>query len=282
MDPSEETALEEIDRALQHWRQGDCVLGEQWFVSRVEPERPLTIEASAAAEEGLENAEAEVRGFMVATQTCDLVRGCARRPYVEVCPLVEVEDAILTEIRRGKRPNYAFVPGLVGDRLVADLDRTMTVEKAVVARWERVPGCSEDDEVRRLALALARKRARVAFPDDFVALASNLAKRMSSKHDKNSEEGEALRSLREIRVRAAPSWDAEAVHIMFWFIRDDDGATPEASWPGHLKSWLDKVPAAGRFTEVEGAVLTLDDLTARDYVDSDPLDLDHLSTREQA
>jgi hypothetical protein len=28
---------------------------------------------------------------------------------------------------------------------------------------------------------------------------------------------------------------------------------------------------------VEGAVVTLDDMTARDYVESDPLDLDHLS-----
>ena len=28
-----------------------------------------------------------------------------------------------------------------------------------------------------------------------------------------------------------------------------------------------------------GGVMTLDDLTARDYVESDPLDLDHLSSR---
>jgi hypothetical protein len=30
---------------------------------------------------------------------------------------------------------------------------------------------------------------------------------------------------------------------------------------------------------VNGVVMTLDDLTARDYVESDPLDLDHLSSR---
>ena len=35
-----------------------------------------------------------------------------------------------------------------------------------------------------------------------------------------------------------------------------------------------------RFVRVDGVVLTLDDLTARDFVESDPLDLDHLSTRE--
>jgi hypothetical protein len=43
---------------------------------------------------------------------------------------------------------------------------------------------------------------------------------------------------------------------------------------------LKRVPATGRFTEVDGAVLTLDDLTAREYVESDPLDVDHLSSTE--
>jgi hypothetical protein len=42
------------------------------------------------------------------------------------------------------------------------------------------------------------------------------------------------------------------------------------------ESWF--VPAAGRFTSVEGQIVTLQEMTAEDYVDSDPLDLDHLST----
>jgi hypothetical protein len=37
------------------------------------------------------------------------------------------------------------------------------------------------------------------------------------------------------------------------------------------------VPPSERFTLVEGAIVGLDDLTARDYVESDPLDLDRLS-----
>ena len=40
------------------------------------------------------------------------------------------------------------------------------------------------------------------------------------------------------------------------------------------------LPQSGRFVRVDGLVQTLDDLTARDYVESDPLDLDHLSTRQ--
>lgn len=94
------------------------------------------------------------------TQTCDLVRRCADRPFVEVSPLVEVDDRVLREVERGRRPNYGFIPGVAPRRLVADLDRVMTVEKAVVAAWARVEGSRTDDDARRLSLALARKRAR--------------------------------------------------------------------------------------------------------------------------
>jgi len=198
------------------------------------------------------------------------------------CPLVEVDKDKLHEIERGRRPNYACLPGVANRYLVADLDRVMTVEKPVVAQWERVAGCLHDNDSRRLSLALSRKRARIAFPDDFVAFATPLLNRMSTKHDKENDEGRALRALREIRVRAAPSWDADTVQFMFWFIRDEDQPTFEKqTWDVFLKAWLERIPAAGRFAEIDGAVLTLDDLTARDYVESDPLDLDHLSSREK-
>lgn len=47
-------------------------------------------------------------------------------------------------------------------------------------------------------------------------------------------------------------------------------------------SWLKLVPAAGRFEPVYGAAATSRDVTAEDYVDSDPLDLDHVSTTPPA
>jgi len=271
----------QVDQQLEGWRQGDCVVGEQWFLFRTDVARPLTDDGAAAAGEGVENAEAEAAGFAVVTQTCDLVRRCGARPFVEVCPLVEVDASVLREVERGRRPNYAFIPGVAGQRLVADLDRVMTVEKSVVAGWERAPGCLDDGDTRRLSLALARKRARTAFPDEFVAFASPLMKRMLSKHDKGSDEGRALRALREIRVRAAPSWGADEVELMFWFIRDEDEPTFEKQgWDHYLDAWLERVSSTDRFIDVVGVVTTLDDMTARDYVESDPLDLDHLSSRE--
>ncbi len=47
----------------------------------------------------------------------------------------------------------------------------------------------------------------------------------------------------------------------------------------HLESWLNLVTRGGRFRFVEGVVTELRDMTAAEYVGSDPLDLDHLSGR---
>lgn len=270
--------VQEVDAALKEWRQGDFVLGEQGFVYRIDPERPLTEESLDAGAEGADLAESEVRGFVVVTQTCDIVRSCSRRPFVEVVPLMEVDEQRLNEIQRGRRPQYAFIPGVTEHSLVADLDRVMTIEKAVVAKWERRPGCQNDQEVRAIGQALARKRARFAFPDDFNQFVEKLSKHLDKKHNKESSEGEALRALRQIRVRAAPSWNDSEIEVMFWFIRHEEQVQFQGTgWDKLLQQWLNLIPASGRFQSVEGQVVTLEDITAKDYVESDPLDLDHLS-----
>ena len=75
-----------------------------------------------------------------------------------------------------------------------------------------------------------------------------------------------------------PLGSAEEIRIMFWFIHDDGSPLFEGKgWNTYREQWLRRVPTAGRFHSIDGAVQTLDDLTAREYVESDPLDLDHLS-----
>lgn len=267
-----------IDAALREWRQGDLALEEFWFVHVGDGAAPLTA-AAAEASGGAQALTTEVLGLVVLTQTCDIVRSCVTRPYVEVAPLVRVSEDDLRQVKRGRRPAHATLPALEKDLLVADLDRVMTVEKSMVASWRRTPGFTRDADGRAFAQALARKRVRFAFPDDFTLLAKKLQARLGDKHDKNTDEGRGLRALREIRVCASPSWDAPSTEIFFWFIRDDADATFEGkSWADLLKDWLKLVPATGRFTSLDGQVATLQEMTAQDYVDSDPLDLDHLST----
>lgn len=274
-------SLSAVTEALESWRQGDCFVGKSWFAFRLELLLPVTPAAKVAAADELTLAETREEGFVVLTQTCDVVRDCAQRPFIEVAPLVAVAEQQLLEIQRGYRPQYAYIPGVAALHLVADLDRVMTLEKGVVARWERTPGCQKDEEARAFAYAVSRKRARIAFPDDFVEVASLLSSRIKKKHDKRSPEGEALRALHEIRVRAAPSWEADTVELMFYFIRDIDVVMFEGHvWSERLQEWLKLIEPTGRYTEVDGLVITYEDLTAKDYLESDRLDLDHLSRRD--
>ena len=280
MDWLDEARQARVDEALGPWRQGDCVLGNHRFLFRLDTQAPLTEPAAVAAAGHADTAEADVRGFTVVTQTCDIVRGCRDRPFVQVSPLVEVDSLTLHGIERGRRPRYAFVPALAAENLVADLDRVMTMEKAVIAGWTRVEGVRHESDARRFRFALTRNRARAAFPDDFVRLIAELTRRILAKHDAQSDEGRALRALREIRIRAEPSWSAEEIQVMFWFIRDENSPSFQGrSWDSYREQWLRRVPTAGRFNSIDGTVQTLDDLTAREYVESDALDFDHLSVR---
>jgi hypothetical protein len=278
-DSEQDPQITSIDKALASWRQGDCTLGEHWFAHRLDTSFTVTEAGRVAAESGVDLAEQQVQGFVVVTQTCDVVRSCADRHFIEVCPLVEVSVDFLLDIQRGRRPAYAFVPLLSERKLVADLDRVMAVEKPLLATWDRIPGWSTDAEARAFALALSRKRLRFAFPDDFTALVRKLQSRLADKHEKNSDEGRGLRALDEIRVQSTPSWDAPQSNIFFWFVRKESDADFEGrNWAELLKEWLKLVPTTGRFKTIEGQVVTLQDMTAREYVDSDPLDLDRLST----
>jgi hypothetical protein len=273
-----EKQITSIDAALGDWRQGDFVLDPPGFLKRFDPGLPLE-RADRGFEYGTGILEQEVEGLVLLTQSCDIVRSCDDRPNIEVCPLVRIPDpALLREIKKCRRPRYAYVPGAADRSWVADLDRVMTVEKSLVARWERHVGCGADDEARRFAQALARKRARFAFPDDFAVLVAPLAARANEKHDRDTEEGRAFSSLREIRIRASPSWEVPHIDLFFWFIAEDESQILDMR--GFCENWMERIKSNGRYRAAQWDLITLDDMSAREYLESDQLDLDHLSDRK--
>jgi hypothetical protein len=279
IDPAElERRIEALDTALESWRQGDFVIGTLGFIVRFNPELPLRpFEQDESFDSDLY--EQDIEGLVILTQTCDIVRTSRDRPYVEVGPLVKVEDAgELQNIRRGAKPRYAYVPGTAPRMLVADLDRVMTVEKGLLATWTRETGCPTNQDQRDFSEALARKRARFAFPEDFVSLVKPLRSRVTQKHGKDSPEGKCLGALREIRVSATPHWDDRIISLVFWFIVIDGTDQAVLGLRRQCETWMNAVMPAGRFLSVDWDVVTLDELSARDYVSSDSLDLDHLSS----
>jgi hypothetical protein len=272
---SADTRAIEINQALAVWRQGDLALDEKWFVHIGDGNVPLTAAAHDAGP-GMQALVVECDGLVVVTQTCDVVRDCRERHYVEVAPLLRVSEDEARRVAQGHSPQYASIAARLD--LVADLDRTMTIEKSILATWSRTPGWTTDAESRRLAQALARKRERFAFPDDFVTAVSKLRARIIKKHGRDSNEGQALGTLIEIRATASPSWEESPCEVFLTFIRPETTSeiTDEA-WGNHAETWVKLCKPAGAFTTFTGAVRPLSHMTATEYVESDRLDLDHLS-----
>lgn len=282
--------LSDVDAAMQNWRQGDVVLDRvPFFLHLADLARPITQEAQSEAEvaapqagDTLAGVPSQPRGVVIVTQTCDVVRASAARPFVELSPLVEVAANVLEDVRRLRRPRYAYVPGVADLMLVVDLDQTMTVEKTVLAPLTRVAGCLDDQERREFADALARKRARFAFPDDFAIALQGVVRRLKEKHGRGTEEGALLRALQEIRVRAAPGWDAPEVRLTFLFILAADEPPPTQRDEEQVEDWLRRVDGSRRFRldqDLPWRLCFLEDIHAREYVESDRLDLDDLSQR---
>jgi len=249
-----------------------------------DPAEALTRTATEATGAGLQALSSEFDGLVVITQTCDLVRSCAERPFLQLAPVTPMGDDGLRLVALGHRPRFATFEALATRGLVVDFDRVMTVEKAVIARCTRVEGCTDDDERRRFAAALARSHVRFAFPDEFTRLVGKLSRRMTDEHEKDSPEGRGLRALREIRVQATPDWEADRVELFFWFVqllspvtRDEEEAQAALS-----DKWLALVETSERFASVDGRLATLDDMTGSEVTHSDPLDLDRLSSRRRA
>lgn len=280
-----------IDQALRVWRQGDITRDAGLeFLHIANLSVPLSPASKAihatehhvnADMEGVTPVLDEVPGFVLLTQTCDVVRDCEKRPFVEVAPLVELKTHEVEEVRRLKRPAYAYIPSVANDLLVADLERTMTVEKSIVAQWERISGWETDEEIRDFVQAISRKRSRFAFPDDFVHVMQPFQRHLTKQHGKQSEEGAHLKALREIRIRAAPSWSHDEVEINWWLIKDGEPQDYRSHWDKWAEGWHSLIKPIGRFHFELPLACTLDNLTGQEYVDSHRLDLDQLSTSPQ-
>lgn len=275
-----------IDEQIKQWHQGDVAMGVGLeFIHLADlsrPHSPASLDIASGNEGGrtecIEVISDVVEGVAVLTQTCDIVRSCKERPFIEVAPLVRFDDSKVEQIRRLQRPAFAFVPRVSQNGWVVDLDRVMTVEKAILASWNpRKQGCSTDAERREFARAIARKRLRFAFPDDFVQAVQEFRHHVTNKHRRQTQAGSHLRALREIRVRAAPSWDHEAVELTFWFIKCEDPKDVNPDWSAHVGNWIDLIDSSGRFKVNSAVACRLEDITARDYVESDVLDFDSLS-----
>lgn len=280
--------IERIEKALREWRQGDATLDVGTFVVHLADKRaPLTDEARDAVARGEVDAGEDVfevlspvEGLVVVSQSCDIVRECSRSECVEVSPLIFVEDdRTFEDIRKRRRTRYAYLPGLAERKLVADLERTMTVEKAVVAGWSRIAGCTMDRERATFAEALARKRRRFAFPDEFNVGLSRFKNRLRRAGGRKTLEGDVLAALDEIRVQASPHWGAAKVTVFFWFLTEQEKIADFNAAREIIQNWMSTMSWPGGFALADPAFRVLEprDMTVEEYQGSHALDYDDIS-----
>jgi hypothetical protein len=266
---------------LADWRQGDVAFDLDWTVHAYDPALPLTPQSLAAepsSPPGL--VRSQHPGLVLISQTCDIVRDSLTHPLVLVAALVELDEQRAVEARAGKRARYAHVPG-AGRNLFADLDYVMTIEKALLLPGMRTRGCRTPDELRAFGRAVGLRFSRFPFPDDVTASLAPLRARLTRRRRSQTDEGRAIRVLQEIRASATPSWDAAEFDVTLLFMppsrQEAFAAVPEPAWPALLDSWLGLCTLTGAVRSIGGTIVPLDELSAREYLDSDALDLDHLT-----
>jgi hypothetical protein len=280
--------ISEVDAALSTWQQGDAVIGNVLsFVHVADLSKPLTeqtLEEAAggfAAGDNLTSIGTKISGFVVVSQTCDLLKSCAKWPFAQVAALQQVKSQFAKEVQSALRPSFAAVPAIADQCLVANHDLIMTIEKSVLAGISPdavIRGARTDAEAIGFAECLSRRFARFAFPNDFNTAMSSIQERFKEKHGRrNSEEGKIYRALREIRVIASPAWDAAAPKIEILFVRDEDGPISD-KMDDALATLIGKFRPTGPFKDPTYRIVSLAAMSASTYVTSYHLDLDNLSS----
>lgn len=215
-----------VDAQLDRWRQGDVARpGINVHVGNTAV--PLVVEDHDAREADPEGGpvravDSDVHAVALVSQTCDIVRSSAGRPYVKVSPVVTLTGQVLANATSGRVPRYAPLPGL-GEDAFADLDRCTTITKSVLAGMEQERGCPDDNSIAAFGQAVARHHGRFAFPNFVEAALAPLSSQMAKRARKNTPEGRCVDALVEIRAVAKPEWDAEApITIDLTFIVEED------------------------------------------------------------
>ena len=264
---------------LQSWRQGDLVQPGvfSWMAM---PQEALTARAAEAGGDSLTCVALETPELAVISQTCDIVRDCTQRPYLLLAPVVTLDEPAAGEARRGSRPRFVPLPG-AGDRAFVDLDRVMTVEKSMVLASTPRRGLCDEASQRRFGAGVARTFSRFAFPNDLSMSLKGLVRHIRSNHDRDTPGGRALGILKEIRVTGSLSWDAPEIEAFVSFcpatLAEATSLMNEEEWDRLVDGWKTRAKPTGVIRSVDGAMIPLDGMTAQEYLDSDPLDLDYLS-----
>lgn len=266
---------EPIAERLLQWRQGDYALDVGGFLFADVAENGGAFDAREADD--------EVAGLVVISQTCDIIRLTDDKRFVAVSPLVRRESKHWKEIANGRFPSLTTLEHPPAEGMFVDLARIMSVSKPLMAAWERREGFTATERAIRFAAAIERKMGRFAFPDDFDKATKPFQERVRERHNRpDSPVGKIYRSIDQFRFFATPHWEADAVEVTMLAVlhpKDKRVATDEA-----ICAELDSVckgvtwPPQYCWSAPAFYSATAEDLRGADILNSQLADFEYLSS----
>ena len=226
-----------------------------------------------------------VLGFCVISQSCDIVRDPSEHfiTSVVVCPLIELNSQGVSQVEKGEQPRFGMIDG-APENTVVDFTRAMSVEKELLVTWTRQRGCHTEKSLQSFARSLERFFGRFGFPDEFNESMQSLRKAVNNKYGKSgSEFGKVARSIHELRVFPHTSWDnTDDVPITIIAILEEPEVREVKEIEdirSELSAQVKKISWVEPFRAHESAlqVATLEELSAAEYLNTYPLDLNALS-----
>ncbi|APG86821.1 hypothetical protein SAMCCGM7_pB0105 (plasmid) [Sinorhizobium americanum CCGM7] len=266
------TFTDEERKILALWRQGDFTLDRAVF--------PVV-----AGDSGKE-VEVDLyptEGWVIVSQTCDIVNIGKGKEFVTICPLVAATPALLAQIANGTTPAAASLELSVREDLVVDLGRMASLHKRALTGLTRRDGFASDHKRSVFAESLERRFGRFAFPDELSAGPLRyLRNRAKQKHGADSPIGKVYRAIDQIRIRATPGFYSGA---SFAFHVVVDGEKEKVVGRKAIRDELEAVAKHSKFAWPEGyrkendffVVQTTEEMSAREWIESYPVDLDFIS-----
>lgn len=220
-----------LDAALAHasavalLMQGEVLRAEDICLAVANAAQPLTEEARESAE-AADAIDGEVvvgvvsDAVVLLTQTCDLQETKGGKLHCLVAPVVRVPAQVAREAAAWRQLGLVPLPW-IDDATVADVTRITTVERSVLVGRESLGRPRANAEELKFAEALTRYLNRPANPDDVNDVLRPFVKRIKDRHDRQSDEGQVLRLVSDVRIEAAPNMDDPAPALSVLLLVED-------------------------------------------------------------
>ena len=203
---------------LSEWRQGDFTRDCTEFVFH---KKQLGTNSNLEGKNHTSRCSQKIVGCVVVSQTCDIVSNSKLKRHVIVCPLIEVDSGKFKETKAGRTPIYGYLPN-IGENVVVDFSRFMSIQKEQFASYKRELGWDVDRQLINFSSSLARVFNRYAFPDKFNQIMDNFRIKVYKSH-KDPKFSRILESISEFRVYPHSHWyDLESIPISFLAILESD------------------------------------------------------------